>query len=502
MNIGEHQVKDALVITNPQTTSKITINPEMTHDVNVALHKVLYRSSAYEAMQAFKQLNSGLSRFWSSVPSNKRQVRRIRSDLYQRVIDKYSDILITGLNKPIFKNPQDELLFDEIFVDKNNLNFWKLAKKALDATLITGDSDFKATVDTELSEYPIIEIYDAENIEYGYKRGFLTNHTFYTFFKEKETDYELREIYKNNKIEYELYKDGKPVNLSETEYTKNLTNYEFEGDFNMALQFKIWDSPSFAGRGKPLFDGKIDLVDALDEILSQWLEAIRAGRISRFIPKPLIPKDENGNLLLPNPFDNDFISTEGSLAEGGDKIETVQPSIQYDAFLQSYVAILDCFLMGLMSPSTLGIDARKLDDNATAQREREKVTAWVRSQIADAFSDVLVDLINLVFKTYAVMNKQTPHDIEVEITFDEYNSPNIEEKLEIAAKGAPGLQTLTYEQIAAIIADDKDEQEQLKIAEELKALNNPTIEEPSMFPTDADKLEDFETEEAQEEITE
>lgn len=100
------------------------------------------------------------------------------------------------------------------------------------------------------------------------------------------------------------------------------------------------------------------------------------------------------------------------------------------------------------------------------------------------------------------MNKQTPHDIEVEITFDEYNSPNIEEKLEIAAKGAPGLQTLTYEQIAAIIADDKDEQEQLKIAEELKALNNPTIEEPSMFPTDADKLEDFETEEAQEEITE
>lgn len=498
----EHTYKDGLQTTDPVTVTQIKVNPEMSHEVNTSIHKILYRCNAYETAQAFKKLNTGLARFWSSVPSHGRQVRKMRNDLYAVTIDTFADIVISGLNKPVFKDPADEKLFDEIFTDKNNLDFWKLARRFLVNALITGDANSKISVDTELSQYPIVEIYDAENTEYKYKRGFLTDNIFYSYFTEKEQDYELREIYGKGFIAYELYKDGKKVRLTDTEMTSNLPEkWEFSKDdlFNMATLLIIWDSPKYKGRGKPLFDTKIDELDALDEVDSQWLDALRAGRVNRYIPKDLIPKDpEDGSLMRPNFFDNDFIELEGSLNEGSDKIQILQPDIKYDAFLQSYVAALDRCLLGIISPSTLGIDARKLDDNATAQRERERITSWKRAQIIDAFSPVLAALVEKVLKVYAIMNNQTPHDVEVEILFDEYNSPNIEQKLEIVAKGIPGQQIIPWSKAVEIVFDDLTPEEQKAIAEELERLNNPTISEPEMFPVDIDKIDEEETEEIEE----
>ena len=43
-----------------------------------------------------------------------------------------------------------------------------------------------------------------------------------------------------------------------------------------------------------------------------------------------------------------------------------QPSIPHDSYLASYVTALDLCLQGVISPSTLGIDVKKLD-NAEAQ---------------------------------------------------------------------------------------------------------------------------------------
>jgi hypothetical protein len=202
--------------------------------------------------------------------------------------------------------------------------------------------------------------------------------------------------------------------------------------------------------------------------------------------------------MRPNFFDNDFIELEGSLNEGSDKIQILQPDIKYDAFLQSYVAALDRCLLGIISPSTLGIDARKLDDNATAQRERERITSWKRAQIIDALSPVLAALVEKVLKVYAIMNNQTPHDVEVEILFDEYNSPNIEQKLEIVAKGIPGQQIIPWSKAVEIVFDDLTPEEQKAIAEELERLNNPTISEPEMFPVDIDKIDEEEIEEIEE----
>ena len=44
------------------------------------------------------------------------------------------------------------------------------------------------------------------------------------------------------------------------------------------------------------------------------------------------------------------------------QIDTEQPAIPHDSYLASYCTALDLCLQGIISPSTLGIDVKKLDN--------------------------------------------------------------------------------------------------------------------------------------------
>ena len=482
-------LQDFLQIRQETTTTSIVINQELTHGANTALHKVLYRSNAYEAQQAFKQIagsSADIGRFWSSAP-NKSSVRKVRNDLYQMVIDVYADICSSGMNEPKFENDEQLYLWKEIFNGKNNKNFDSLVREAVADVLITGDGAFKVSIDTNISPFPIVEFWDAENVDYEYHRGHLTEIIFKSTFKEHDEDYILEEHYGRGYIRHLLFNsNGSPTALSDTETTKELEDIEFAGDYIAAVPFKIWDSPKYKNRGKPLFDGKIDEIDGMDEVISQWLDALRRGRVNRYIPQDLIPRTPKGDLQRPDNFSNDYIAI-GSSLEGSGQVQVIQPSIQYEAYVSSYTSSLERLLTGIISPSTLGIDQKRMNDNATAQRERQRITSWKRTQICNVLLDVVPDLINVVFKTLMNINGANVYDSEITVEFDKYDSPNIEEKIEIASKGAPGCQILTWKQIAEIIADDKTEEEQDELAIQLEALNDTKVEIPSMFPTDYEK---------------
>ena len=40
----------------------------------------------------------------------------------------------------------------------------------------------------------------------------------------------------------------------------------------------VYESAKYEGRGGSIFDGKLDSFDAFDEVFSQWMDALRAGR--------------------------------------------------------------------------------------------------------------------------------------------------------------------------------------------------------------------------------
>ena len=250
----------------------------------------------------------------------------------------------------------------------------------------------------------------------------------------------MEETYVKNGIYSHLYANGNEVPLNSIPMTEGLQeSVTWEGDFMMAVPFKIYDSNKWEGRGKSVFDSKCDNFDALDEVWSQWFEALRRGRSKEYIPTSLCPRNpDTGEIIKPNDFDNQYLRVEGSLSEDGkDKVELIQPEIPHESYLSTYVTALDLCLQGLISPSTLGIDVKKLD-NAEAQREKEKATLYTRNKIVETIQHSLPEVVNTAIQTYEVLTRQAVTSHTVEIPFGEYANPSFESQVETISKGKTG----------------------------------------------------------------
>ena len=262
-----------------------------------------------------------------------------------------------------------------------------------------------------------------------------------------------------------------------------MKDYKFDESVILAAPLKIYESAKWAGRGGSIFDGKLDNFDAFDEIWSQWMQALRLGRARTFIPEAFIPRNpETGALLKPNPFDNQHIAGNDNMSEDGkNQITTVQPTIPHDSYLASYVTALDLCLQGIISPSTLGIDTKKLD-NAEAQREKEKTTLYTRNAIIEALSEQLPEVISACINAYNILMKQTIEKVKVSIPFGEYANPSFESQIETLAKARPGTALMSVEAtVEELYGDSKDDEWKQEEITRLKAEQGiAEVEEPGV----------------------
>ena len=109
-----------------------------------------------------------------------------------------------------------------------------------------------------------------------------------------------------------------------------------------------------------------------------------------------------------------------------------------------------------MSPSTLGIDVKKLD-NADAQREKEKATLYTRNNIVEQLQEVLPELVNTVFRAVDTYNKTVIKDIDVDVTFGEYANPSFESQVETVSKAKQGGIMSIYAAVDELYGDTKDD---------------------------------------------
>ena len=421
----------------PASQSSINIQEAYTYETNLIRNKLWYRGEAYELEQFFKNISSdpvNKARFWSAVPSENLSIRKIHSGLPAMIVDRLSDIIVADIDSIELENEEDNNIWEEIRQDNK---FDEMIGDVISKVLVSGDGAFKISIDKEISQYPILEFFDGSMVEYETNRGRLKEIKFITYYnKSNYKRYKLVEIYGKGYVKYKLYdeKDNE-VQLSVIEETANLVDVAFNSDFIMALPLIFFKSVKFEGRGKSLLDNKSDSFDALDEVISQWIDAIRDGRVQKYIPEDLIPRNPNtGELLKPNSFDNKFIAVGTSLSENANnQIDMKQADINYLAYVESYANAVDMCLQGIISPSTLGIDLKKTD-NAEAQREKEKTTLYTRNKIVDILTEVIPHLVEIMLKTNDVLNKKTPGEYEAAITFGEYASPSFDTVVEIVGK--------------------------------------------------------------------
>ena len=186
------------------------------------------------------------------------------------------------------------------------------------------------------------------------------------------------------------------------------------------------------------------------------MEAMRESRPRMYIPSNLLTRNEmTGAVRRVNPFDNQYIQMEADMREAARNEITLQQAAFYaEQYNQTYITALDLALQGLISPSTLGIDTKKLD-NAEAQREKEKTTLYTRQKLIDALTDALRELVQTVFKVLDTMERRTPEEVKVEITFGEYANPSFEAVVETLSN--PNTPMSIEAKVDELWGDGKDE---------------------------------------------
>lgn len=458
---------------------QISVNQLYTHEAETFRNKIWYRGQAEELSAFYKQLPADPANkyFWAASPTTGTGIRKIHTGLPALIVDTLADISTDDLDSVELGR---QVEWDAIADDNN---FKAMLKDAVADCLWSGDGAFKWSVDPDISDYPIIEFFDASRVDYDIQRGRLCAVIFKTRKELHGKTYTLRERYDKRGITYKLMDDsGNEVDMSRFEATRDLQPIINEGGFIMALPMMFRHSQKYAGRGKSVFDGKIDAFDSYDEVWSQWMLALRKGQLKTYIPDCLLPRDmQTGVVLRANAFDNDFIATGSDMREGSDnKITYTQGQIQHEALIQTYVTALDLCLQGLISPSTLGIDVKKLD-NAEAQREKEKTTLYKRGQIVAVLETIIPQIVNISLRVYDAMHGNSGKDEEVTVTFGGYANPSFEAQIETVGKAATSGIMSIEAQVDELWGDSRDaewkKEEVARIQEERGILE---AEEPAV----------------------
>lgn len=444
----------------PADPYSIQINEVLDFEASAIRNRIWYRGDGNELEQLYQQNPEWADKhkFWASKCTPGMEMRKIHTGLPGLIIRILSAIVLNDMNDFDFAgNDQQRQLWEEIAKDNR---FPKKMEKALKEVLYIGDGAFKVTIDTEVSEFPILEWYPGEKIEIIRRRDRVHEVVFKTLYKDSGKQYVLNERYGHGYIKNELYLNNELVDMKSITATAAISDWEFDKSVFLAVPLQIYESSKYEGRGGSIFDGKLDSFDAFDETWSQWMDALRAGRAKTYVPECLVPRDpKTGQIISPNPFDNRYFAADNDMSEKAEnKVNTDQPTIPHESYLASYCTALDLCLQGVISPSTLGIDVKKLD-NAEAQREKEKATLYTRNAIVEALQETLPELVGVAINAYNILHKKAVEEVKVDIPFGEYANPSFESQVETLAKARPGVSIMSIEaQVEELYGDSKDDE--------------------------------------------
>lgn len=467
----------------PAQPRKITINEPLSFETNVLRNLIWYRGEADEIEQFFIAVANttvGRERFWAA-SGFADKIRKAHSGLPGIMADTLSQLVATDIQNVEFDSEDSDVLKSRWKDIREENEFPKLLVKAITDVLVTGDGAFKINVDEEISGLPILEFYDASRVEYEMKNGRIVGVIFISYHWEKDKEYILKEFYRKNSVAYKLYQDDKEVPLNTVEVLKDLKPITYKGDFMMAVPVQVWPSAKFPGRGKSIYDNKTDSFDAFDEVVSQWMDAVRAGRVKHYIPEDMVPRDSKGNMTTVDSFGSQFIKTASVNIEGSQqKIETVQPDIRYDAFLSSYSTMLDNCLQGVVSPATMGINVGKMSSDES-QREKKDITGVTRNAITQVLEKQLPKLVNICLMVEDTMKKKAPDHYDAAVSFGEYGAPDFDSRVQTvstaASSGVMSTEALVDELWGTSKDDDWKKKEVKRILKEkgVDILDEPAV---------------------------
>ena len=445
-----------------------------------------------------------LNLFWS-ISAREQYIKRTSSDFANSIINTISNVC--GVPQITFEKEEYQKIWEEI-AKVNDFNVL-LSQDIRTNALITGTSVAKINFDTNFMKMPIIENVDAENVSIITNYGQIIAIIFKTFYKYKDKDYVLfetrRKDQENSYIEYELFKkvntnEIKKCDLSEVPDTSKFTNLVFKGVHEiLGVPFIYFKNPIYKNYGKGVLEGKFTELDNLDqaESVASWCVRVSTP-IEYYSEEVLERKNKNGIPSVPSAFNRQYVKKE-TLPNGDGEVNdpsiiTTQPKLDIAQYQNEIANIKLAILDGLISPATMGMDMAR-NNNALAQREKEKITISTRNTINKAETEALKKLIKIAIATYKFLNSNGVFNIddemEINIKYDEFANPSFENELPILGN-AWNLGQISTEKYVELLWGDKisDEDKAKEVAYLEKNRMRDNLDMGEFELEDVDKKED------------
>lgn len=493
MKLGEivkTKLRSWLMLDRYANPVSIRVLESIDFETNVFKNRIWYRGDSSELHQFYTQYNDmmGNVKFWQSESSNGIDFRKMHSGLPALIVDVLNDITFNDMNDLEFDNNEAKQIWEEM-EKKLPEDFIKNAFKEV---TYLGDGAIRFVYHKNESEYPIPEFYPADKVDFVYLHGKIQKVIFKLPYIIDDREFILKEIHTEYGFSYELWNDlNERVNIGDYPQFSKLRSLYKKKKYFMCVPIVFGKSPKYEGRGKSFFDGKEDSFDAFDEAYSQLIEASRDNRTKQYIPETMIPKDpKTGMTLKPNPFDGRFYRVIGQQGIEGavPQIDVENPQMDSNGLLTTYTTTLDACLQGLISPSTLGIDVKKLD-NAEAQREKEKATLYSRNKIVTLAGKVVPKIVETALMINDAVHHQPFQEYNVTCTFGEYANPSFEAVVETVGK-AKQYKVMSNERIVKeMYGDTLDEDEMQEEINRLNAMDGYITNEPVI--NEFDNLDDY-----------
>jgi hypothetical protein len=369
------------------------------------------------------------------------------------------------------KKDKTELLKD-IFYD-NKMN--GIIKRSVLTESWGSRFAWKISNDSEVSDYPIIEMYTPFDYECVYKRGRLQAIIFKNKYEYEKDKYELQETYGKGFIDYKLYKISNnkyiEVALTELQETAELKRVDFKPKVILASE-KCLDKSDYSAI--------IIELDALDEAWSQLMDEIRLGRSEVYVP---------ANLLTNKTFDRfrkKYVKLGTDERENGkNEIKHIQPEIRSEEYSKTVVVVTNNILINVgLSPFTIGIaDNVGANSSGDSLEKREMASLRTREEMIKDWTEFLEDASITILTAYDIFNKKAYTEYDVDIEFGKYISPTQSEIIENAKKLKEASIIDTEKALDDIYGDSLDEEEKLRIIAntgELSFKEEPVIEEENV----------------------
>lgn len=445
-----------------------------------------------------------LNLFWS-ISAKEQYIKRTSSDFANSIINTISNVC--GVPQITFEKEEYQKIWEEI-AKVNDFNVL-LSQDIRTNALITGTSVAKINFDTDFMKIPIIENVDAENVSIITNYGQIIAIIFKTFYKYKDNDYVLfetrRKDQENSYIEYELFKkvntnEIKKCDLSEVPDTSKFTNLVFKGVHEiLGVPFIYFKNPIYKNYGKGILEGKFTELDNLDQAESVASWCVRVSTPIEYYSEDVLERrNKNGIPSVPSAFNRQYVKKE-TLPNGDGEVNdpsiiTTQPKLDIAQYQNEIANIKLAILDGLISPATMGMDMAR-NNNALAQREKEKITISTRNTINKAETEALKKLIKISIATYKFLNSNGVFNIddemEINIKYDEFANPSFENELPILGN-AWNLGQISTEKYVELLWGDKisDEDKAKEVAYLEKNRMRDNLDMGEFELEDVDKKED------------